>query len=144
MTFVLIISWKFKWGIINFIPLCDLISLLYIYMYVYYRQAAFVRSDPDYLKCKKKECRKSAGGRCLIETCNATLSFHVINFRTDVEFVLFGGGFITPCLYLRSQPLTFQNPNAPLYGLLSAIDSTATSVSSFPNLFYFFIFYFFS
>ncbi|XP_038875449.1 probable inactive purple acid phosphatase 27 [Benincasa hispida] len=92
-------------------------------------KAASLSSDPDYLPCNKKECKlRGPGGRCAIETCSATLSFHVINFRTDVEFVLFGGGFFTPCLLLRSQPLSFQNPNAPLYGLLSSIDSTATSM----------------
>ncbi|XP_023529683.1 probable inactive purple acid phosphatase 27 [Cucurbita pepo subsp. pepo] len=91
-------------------------------------KAAYLRSDPDYLRCKKSECRVRSGGRCLQKTCNATLSFHVINFRTDVEFALFGGGFATPCLLLRSQPRTFQNPNAPLYGLLSATDSTGTSM----------------
>lgn len=93
-------------------------------------QAAFLKSDPDYMGCKKKECKKSVGGRCLLETCSATLSFHVINFRTDVEFALFGGGFIAPCLILKTTPpLNFQNPNAPLYGHLSSTDSTGTSVS---------------
>ncbi|XP_022157882.1 nucleotide pyrophosphatase/phosphodiesterase-like [Momordica charantia] len=92
-------------------------------------KAAFLKSDPDYMGCKKKECKKSVGGRCLLETCSATLSFHVINFRTDVEFALFGGGFIAPCLILKTTPpLNFQNPNAPLYGHLSSTDSTGTSM----------------
>ncbi|CAK9311463.1 unnamed protein product [Citrullus colocynthis] len=92
-------------------------------------KAVSLSSDPDYMPCNKKGCAlPGAGGGCSMVTCNATVSFHVINFRTNVEFVLFGGGFTTPCLLLKSQPHTFQNPNAPLYGHLSSIDSTATSM----------------
>ncbi|KAE8648459.1 nucleotide pyrophosphatase/phosphodiesterase-like [Cucumis sativus] len=91
-------------------------------------KAVYLRSDPDYLQCKKRECKKRVGNNCVIQTCNATVSFHVINFRTDVEVALFGGGFTSPCLYLRSQPLPFLNPSAPLYGQLSSLDSTATSM----------------
>lgn len=91
-------------------------------------KAVYLKSDPEYLKCKKRECKKTVGNNCIIETCNATVSFHVINFRTDVEVAMFGGGFITPCLYLRSHPLSFLNPNAPLYGHLSSTDSTSTSM----------------
>ncbi|XP_050946279.1 probable inactive purple acid phosphatase 27 isoform X2 [Cucumis melo] len=91
-------------------------------------KAVYLRSDPDYLRCKKRECKKRVGNNCVIQTCNATVSFHVINFRTDVEVAMFGGGFTSPCLYLRSHPLPFLNPNAPLYGHLSSLDSTATSM----------------
>ncbi|CAK9311464.1 unnamed protein product [Citrullus colocynthis] len=91
-------------------------------------KAVYLKTDPEYLKCKQRECKKRVGNNCIIETCNATVSFHVINFRTDVEVALFGGGFITPCLYLRSHPLSFLNPNAPLYGHLSCTDSTSTSM----------------
>jgi len=91
-------------------------------------KAQRLRSDPDYLSCKKKECSKKVNGKCVLRTCGASLSFHVINIRTDIEFVLFAGGFVTPCILRRSQPLTFANPNQPLYGHISSTDSTAKSM----------------
>lgn len=91
-------------------------------------QAQYVSSDPEYLSCKKKECKKFANGKCVLQTCSATLMFHVINFRTDIEFVLFSGGFETPCLLARTSALRFSNPHSPLFAHLSSIDSTATSV----------------
>lgn len=91
-------------------------------------QAQYLRSDPDYLSCKKKECKKKVNGKCVLRTCSASLSFHVINIRTDIEFVLFAGGFVAPCILRRSQPLRFANPNKPLYGHISSTDSTAKSV----------------
>ncbi|MCD7457310.1 hypothetical protein HAX54_034837 [Datura stramonium] len=49
--------------------------------------------------------------------------------RTDIEFVLFAGGFATPCILKKSNTkLSFTNPKQPLYGHLSSIDSTATSM----------------
>ncbi|XP_073144952.1 probable inactive purple acid phosphatase 27 [Henckelia pumila] len=92
-------------------------------------KAQYVSNDPDYLSCKKQECKKYVGGECVLSTCGATLTFHVINIRTDIEFVLFGGGFSTPCILKRSQrPLSFANPNMPLYGHISSTDSTGTSM----------------
>lgn len=86
-------------------------------------------SDPDYLGCKKKECKKyDKGGVCVVTTCSASLEFHVINIRTDIEFVFFAGGFETPCVLKRSDPISFANPKKPLYGHLSSIDSTGQSV----------------
>lgn len=85
-------------------------------------------NDPDYLSCKKKECKKYQNGRCVVSTCGGSLSFHVINIRTDIEFVLFSGGFEAPCILKKSNPLKFTNPNKPLYGHISSIDSTGTSV----------------
>lgn len=94
-------------------------------------QAQYLSKDPGYLSCKKKECKKYVKGRCEVRTCSASLSFHVVNFRTDIEFVLFAGGFATPCILKTSQnKLSFNNPKQPLYGHLSSIDSTATSVST--------------
>lgn len=94
-------------------------------------QAQYLSKDPGYLNCKKKECKKHVKGICEVRTCSASLSFHVVNFRTDIEFVLFAGGFATPCILKRSNNnLTFTNPKQPLYGHLSSIDSTATSVST--------------
>ncbi|CAN1128266.1 Probable inactive purple acid phosphatase 27 [Linum perenne] len=90
-----------------------------------------VRNDRDYLGCKKQQCQKyskSNGSICSVSTCNATISFHVINFRTDVEFVFFTGGFDTPCVLVRSGPLKFSNPNQPLYSHISSVDSSATSM----------------
>jgi hypothetical protein len=83
------------------------------------------------LGCKTAACQKrDASGACSVRTCAATLTFHVVNFRTDVEFVLFSGGFRTPCVLQRSGALRFANPASPLYGHLSSTDSTATSVST--------------
>ncbi|KAJ4825590.1 hypothetical protein Tsubulata_015243 [Turnera subulata] len=91
-------------------------------------QAQYVSNDPDYLGCKKKECKKYNGTECEVTTCSATLSFHVVNIRTDIEFVLFGGGFDTPCVLTRSSTISFANPKQPLYGHISSTDSTATSM----------------
>ncbi|GMI84926.1 ARABIDOPSIS THALIANA PURPLE ACID PHOSPHATASE 27, purple acid phosphatase 27 [Hibiscus trionum] len=92
-------------------------------------KALYVSSDPAYLSCEKKECRKyGSNGRCEIRTCSATVTFHVINIRTDIEFVFFAGGFLTPCILSRTVPFRFSNPNAPLYGHLSSFDSSGTSM----------------
>ncbi|KAK4407606.1 putative inactive purple acid phosphatase 27, partial [Sesamum angolense] len=92
-------------------------------------KAQYVSNDPDYLNCSKKECKKYKGGECVLTTCGATLSFHVINIRTDIEFVLFGAGFQTPCILKRSLPAAFANPNNPLYAHISSTDSTGTSMT---------------
>ncbi|KAJ9558213.1 hypothetical protein OSB04_012827 [Centaurea solstitialis] len=91
-------------------------------------QAQYVSNDLDYLGCKKQECQEYQQGRCIVTTCGATLTFHVINIRTDIEFVLFGDGFLNPCIITRSSPINFKNPNQPLYGHLSSIDSTGTTM----------------
>ncbi|KAM6595142.1 hypothetical protein CsatA_002845 [Cannabis sativa] len=92
-------------------------------------KSIYLTQDPDYLSCKKKECKKyEKQGICEIATCSASVSFHVINIRTDIEFILFGGGFDTPCIQARTAPLTFLNPNMPLYGHISSVDSSATSM----------------
>jgi hypothetical protein len=93
-------------------------------------QSQYLTSDPGYMGCKNAGCgKRDASGACKARTCAATLTFHVVNFRTDVEFVLFSGGFKTPCLLKRSGALRFANPASPLYGHLSSTDSKATSVS---------------
>ncbi|XVF40823.1 hypothetical protein PTKIN_Ptkin01aG0147100 [Pterospermum kingtungense] len=92
-------------------------------------KAKFVSSDPDFLSCKKKECKKyNNDGICELTACSGSVTFHVINIRSDIEFVFFTGGFLNPCVLRRSNPLKFSNPNAPLYGHLSSIDSTGTSM----------------
>ncbi|XP_061995360.1 probable inactive purple acid phosphatase 27 [Rosa rugosa] len=93
-------------------------------------KATYMSTDPDYLSCKKKECQKYQNGtsHCAISTCSGSLTFHVINIRTDIEFVLFSGGFEVPCILKKANPLKFANPNKPLYGHLSSIDSTGTSM----------------
>ncbi|KAH7570584.1 hypothetical protein JRO89_XS05G0140200 [Xanthoceras sorbifolium] len=90
-------------------------------------KAQYVSNDPDYVSCKKKECKKYSNGKCVVTTCSGSIKFHVINIRTDIEFVFFSGGFDTPCILSRSNPVSFANPNHPLYGHLSSIDSTGTS-----------------
>ncbi|KAL6853504.1 hypothetical protein ACP4OV_019533 [Aristida adscensionis] len=92
-------------------------------------KAQHLRSDPGYLGCKNAACQeRGASGACRVRTCAATLVFHVVNFRTDVEFVLFSGGFKAPCLLKRSGAVPFANPSSPLHGHLSSTDSTATSM----------------
>lgn len=93
-------------------------------------QAKYVSNDPDYLSCKNQECHKYGNdGNCEVTTCSASITFHVINIRTDIEFVFFTGGFSTPCVLTRTNaPLKFSNPNSPLYGHLSSMDSSGTSV----------------
>ncbi|KAG6415530.1 hypothetical protein SASPL_122942 [Salvia splendens] len=91
-------------------------------------QAQYVSNDPEYLKCGKSDCDVSIAGKCAVKTCGATLSFHVINIRTDIEFVMFTGGFETPCILNRSDPIKFANPNQPLYARVASVDSTATSM----------------
>uniref|UniRef100_A0A164VFR4 Purple acid phosphatase n=1 Tax=Daucus carota subsp. sativus TaxID=79200 RepID=A0A164VFR4_DAUCS len=91
--------------------------------------AQYASSDPGYLACKNQECQqRNARGDCVVKTCSATLQFHVINIRTDIEFVFFAGGFITPCILKRTTPTSFANPKKPLYGHLSSIDSTGNSM----------------
>jgi acid phosphatase type 7 len=92
-------------------------------------QAQYLTSNPGYMGYKNAGCgKRDASGSCQARTCAATLTFHVVNFRTNVEFVLFSGGFRTPCLLKRSGALQFTNPAKPLYGHLSSTDSEATSV----------------
>lgn len=91
-------------------------------------KAQYLSKDADYLSCKKKECKEYKDGQCVVTTCGGTLTFHVVNIRTDIEFVLFAGGFATPCVLKKSNSLTFANPNQPLYGHLSSIDSTGNSM----------------
>ncbi|XP_054813737.1 probable inactive purple acid phosphatase 27 [Prosopis cineraria] len=91
-------------------------------------KAQYMKNDPNYLSCKNKECKKSENGNCTVTTCSGSLKFHVINIRTDIEFVFFSGGFSNPCILSRSTPLSFANPLKPLYGHISSIDSSGTSM----------------
>ncbi|GAB4841322.1 hypothetical protein Ancab_022048 [Ancistrocladus abbreviatus] len=91
-------------------------------------KAEYLRNDPGYLSCKKSECKLHIGGFCLIKTCSGSITFNVVNIRTDIEFVFFAGGFDIPCILKRGTPHKFANPRSPLYGHLSSIDSTATSM----------------
>ncbi|KAJ4969952.1 hypothetical protein NE237_003051 [Protea cynaroides] len=91
-------------------------------------KAQYVRNDPDYLGCNKNQCQKSVAGSCLVKTCNGSLTFHVINIRTDIEFVFFTNGFDVPCILTQTKPVSFANPNSPLYGHLSSVDSTGQSM----------------
>ncbi|XP_050234246.1 probable inactive purple acid phosphatase 27 [Mercurialis annua] len=90
-------------------------------------KAKYMSDDPEYLKCKTKCSMK--GINCFVDgVCSGTLNFHLINIRSDIEFVLFAGGFDAPCILARSGPFKFSNPNAPLHGHLSSTDSTGTSM----------------
>lgn len=91
-------------------------------------KAQYMKNDPNYLSCKNKECKKYENGKCTVTTCSGSLQFHVINIRSDIEFVFFSGGFLHPCVVGRSMPLSFANPKMPLYGHLSSIDSTGISM----------------
>jgi hypothetical protein len=37
-----------------------------------------------------------------VSACSGSLTFHVINIRTDIEFVLFSGGFDVPCILKKA------------------------------------------
>ncbi|CAL4946992.1 unnamed protein product [Urochloa decumbens] len=112
---------------VNYVETGDLANLPLLCHYPV--KAQYLTSDPGYMGCKNTGCgKRSASGACKARTCAATLTFHVVNFRTDVEFVLFSGGFKTPCLLKRSGALRFTNPASPLHGHLSSIDSKATSM----------------
>ncbi|KAF3330730.1 putative inactive purple acid phosphatase 27 [Carex littledalei] len=91
-------------------------------------KAQFLSKDPLFLNCTKKICHKKLGNDCLVHTCGGSVTFHVINIRTEIEFVLFTGGFEAPCVLKRTGPIRFANPSAPLYGHLSSIDSSGTSM----------------
>lgn len=92
-------------------------------------KAQYVNNDPGYIGCKKMECKKyDQKGKCLVTTCSASITFHVINIRTDIQFVFFGAGFQTPCVLAKSKVLKFANPKKPVYGHLSSVDSTGTSM----------------
>ncbi|XP_027354282.1 probable inactive purple acid phosphatase 27 [Abrus precatorius] len=91
-------------------------------------KAQYMKNDPDYLNCRNKECKKYQNGKCIVITCGGSIKFHVINIRSDIEFVFFTGGFVEPCIVGKSKPLGFANPKRPLYGHLSSIDSTGTSM----------------
>ncbi|KAK1291415.1 putative inactive purple acid phosphatase 27 [Acorus calamus] len=79
-------------------------------------KAQYVSNDPAYLGCKKEDCKEDAAtnGTCSVKTCSGSVSFHIVNIRTDVEFVFFSGGFKTPCILKRSDPVKFANPNNAL------------------------------
>ncbi|CAH9085272.1 unnamed protein product [Cuscuta epithymum] len=91
-------------------------------------KAQYVSSDPNYLSRNNKKCQTKTGKICWLWTYNATLQFHVINIRTEIQFVLFTGGFKTPCILKKSDAFSFSNPNSPLYPHLSSVDSSATSM----------------
>ena len=63
-----------------------------MYMFTLKLQAMYMSDDPDYLSCNKHKCKNE----CIVRTCSGTLTFHAINIRTDIEFVLYSGGFKTP------------------------------------------------
>ena len=119
-------------SLISALPFLGTGQLGKFYAYFWVKlQAQFVSNDPGYLNCMKKECQAYDDyGTCLVNTCTASLTFHVVNIRTDIEFVFFAGAFDRPCILTRSIPVSFANPKMPLYGHLSSIDSTGTSVSN--------------
>ncbi|WVZ68519.1 hypothetical protein U9M48_017451 [Paspalum notatum var. saurae] len=114
-------------SVANYVETGDLANLPLLCHYPV--KAQYLTTDPGYMGCKNAGCgERDASGACKARTCAAMLTFHVVNFRTDVEFVLFSGGFDTPCLLKRSGALRFANPASPLYAHLSSTDSNATSM----------------
>ncbi|KAL2649881.1 hypothetical protein R1flu_018009 [Riccia fluitans] len=89
----------------------------------------YLKEDPGYLSCATSVCQKEGlFGKCLIKTCAASINFRLINIRTDILFVLFRGGLQVPCVAAKAGPLSFANPSAPLYGHISSVDSSGTSM----------------
>ncbi|KAG0567487.1 hypothetical protein M758_7G139800 [Ceratodon purpureus] len=86
------------------------------------------KADSQYLNCKNSECQKKLGGFCLAKTCTGSITFRLINIRSDVIFVFFGYGLIHPCILLTSKSLSFANPLSPLHGHLSSVNSAADSM----------------
>lgn len=94
-------------------------------------KSQFLKNDPSY-----RECTKNRSSCKLLEaydelepkTCNGSITFQVINIRTDIEFVLLSGGYENPCILRRSEALKFSNPDMPLYAHLSSVDSTGSSM----------------
>lgn len=91
-------------------------------------KAQFLKNDASYTSCAISSCKRRIGHKCLVKTCSGSITFNVINIRTDIEFVVFRGGFHLPCILKRSEPLKFTNPIMPLYGHLSSMDSTGTAI----------------
>ncbi|KAJ4778500.1 Purple acid phosphatase [Rhynchospora pubera] len=91
-------------------------------------KAQYLSNDPNYLSCSNQACVEQIGGICLQYACLGSVTFHVVNIRTDIEFVFFTGDFSSPCVLTRTNPIKFANPSAPLYGHVSSIDSTGTSM----------------
>lgn len=85
------------------------------------------RRMAGYLSCERWECALGARS-CLVRTCSASLTFRLINIRSEVVVMYMSHGLVKPCLLLASDPLSFANPAAPLYGHLSSLTSSATSV----------------
>ncbi|KAI3765977.1 hypothetical protein L2E82_16024 [Cichorium intybus] len=52
-------------------------------------------------------------------TGRASLTFQIINQRSDFSFALFSGGLENPKLITASSPISFANPKAPLYPRLA-------------------------
>lgn len=88
----------------------------------------FLNSDPGYVPCSNPKCEVGVAGNCLVQTCAATVSFRMINIRSDVTFVLFSGGLAAPCVIAATAPVGWANPKSPLYGHLSSVDSTGTQM----------------
>ncbi|XP_057849603.2 probable inactive purple acid phosphatase 27 isoform X2 [Cryptomeria japonica] len=116
---------------------CPLIDVLYLetgdvashpLLCHYPVKSQFMKNDPSYLPCNKSRCEKKTGDVCTVKTCSGSLSFHIVNIRTDIEFVLFRGGYDNPCILNTSQPLKFSNPNMPLHAHISSTESTGTSM----------------
>lgn len=91
-------------------------------------QYKFLSTDPEYISCGKTNCEVTVGSNCLVQSCSGSVSFRLINIRTDVFFVFFTGGLALPCVINTSSTLSFANPKSPLYGHLSSVDSTGTQV----------------
>lgn len=88
----------------------------------------YLKEDPAYMQCSNKACSMRFGRACVTRSCRGSLTFELINVRTDIKFVFFTGGFDSACVLAHSNPLPFANPNQPLYGHLSAVDSTGTAM----------------
>ncbi|KAJ7571271.1 hypothetical protein O6H91_01G157300 [Diphasiastrum complanatum] len=91
-------------------------------------KSQFLKTDPAYLPCAKSECQNKVGSICIGKTCSGSLTFRLVNIRTDITFVFFQGGFTLPCVLKVSDPLQFARSQAPLYGHLSSTDSTGASM----------------
>ncbi|KAG0567486.1 hypothetical protein KC19_7G138400 [Ceratodon purpureus] len=88
----------------------------------------FLESDPGYVPCSNPTCQQMVAGVCVIQTCSGSVSFRLINIRTDLTFVFFSGGLTSPCVITATAPLSFANPKSPLSAHIAAVDSTGTQM----------------
>ncbi|GAB4830195.1 hypothetical protein Ancab_019837 [Ancistrocladus abbreviatus] len=92
-------------------------------------KAEYLTNDPGYLSCKMSEYKIRTGRLCLLKTSSGSITFEVVNIRTDIVFAFFSGFYDTPCVLKRGTPLKLANPKSPLIHPYSITDRIQSSSS---------------